>query len=192
MNASVCLFALSVQTLALMGSLEAASAASHWVIDPKKTHIAFEVDAVGFPRTHGEFSKFAGEVAVDFAHPERSRVEFRVDATSADAGSSSFSSYIRSDALLNATRFPIIGFVSKSVQKISERSVRITGSLTMLGVTGPLDVDVDVDASVEGAHKRLDFVARAKIDRLHFGMNSGYPIISREVDLLISSEAYES
>jgi polyisoprenoid-binding protein YceI len=167
-------------------------AASRWVIDPAKTHIDFVVDAVAFPRTHGEFGKFEGEIAVDFGHPERSRVEFHVDAASAEVGSPSFSSYVRSEALLNASHFPTIGFVSTSVKKIDERTVRVTGNLTMLGVTAPLDVDVDVEGRGDGSRKRLGFTAKAKIDRLNFGMTSGYPVISREIDLVISSEAYES
>jgi polyisoprenoid-binding protein YceI len=51
---------------------------------------------------------------------------------------------------------------------------------------------VDVEGRDDGPRKRLGFIAKAKIDRLKFGMTSGYPVISREVDLVISSEAYES
>ena len=182
-------FALS---WALTGTLTDAKAASRWVIDPARTHIDFVVDAVAFPRTHGEFSKFMGEIDVDFGHPERSRVEFHVDTASAEVGSASFSSYVRSEALLDAPHFPTIAFVSTSVKKLDERTVRVTGNLTMLGVTRPLDVDVDVEGKGEGPRKGLGFIAKAKIDRLDFGMTSGYPVISREVDLVISSEAYQS
>jgi polyisoprenoid-binding protein YceI len=185
-----------VQTFALSSALLVtpadSTAASRWVIDPARTHIGFTVDAAAFPQTHGEFTKFQGEIAIDFGDPERSRVEFHVDAASAEVGSASFSSYVRAEALLDARRFPTIGYVSTSVRKIDERTVRVTGELTMLGVTGPLDVDVDVEGRGDGSRKRLGFIAKAKIDRLNFGMTSGYPVISREIDLVISSEAYES
>jgi len=177
---------------ALLGAIADTTAASHWAIDPARTHIDFVVDAVAFPRTHGEFKKFTGGVAVDFDHPERSRIEFQVEAASAEVGSPSFSSYVRSEALLNAPQFPTIEFVSTSVRKIDERTVRVTGNLTLLGVVRPLDVEVDVQGGAGGSRKRLGFTAKAKIDRLDFGMTSGYPVISREVDLVISSEAYES
>jgi polyisoprenoid-binding protein YceI len=180
-----------VLSLAILGTLADTRAASRWVIDPTKTHIDFIVDAVAFPQTHGEFKKFKGEIDVDFGHPERSRVQFHVDTASAEVGSASFSSYLRSEALLDAPHFPTIGFVSTSVQKLNERSVRVTGNLTMLGVTRPLDVDVDVQGGAEGS-RNLRFIAKAKIDRLNFGMTSGYPVISRDVDLVISSEAFAS
>jgi polyisoprenoid-binding protein YceI len=82
--------------------------------------------------------------------------------------------------------------MSPRPRKIDERTVRVTGNLTLLGVTRLLDVEVDVEGRGEGSRKRLGFTAKARIDRLSFGMTSGYPVISREVDLVISSEAYES
>jgi polyisoprenoid-binding protein YceI len=177
---------------ALLGTIADTSAASRWAIDPARTHIDFVLDAVAFPQTHGEFRKFEGGIGVDFDHPERSQVEFHVDSASVEVGSPSFSAYVRSDALLNASHFPTIGFASTSVKKIDERMVRVTGNLTMLGVTHPIDVDVDVEGRAGSSRNRLRFIAKARIDRLDFGMNSGYPVISREVYLVISSEAYES
>ena len=192
MAARLCLLQAILFCCAFLATIADSTGASHWAIDPARTHIDFEIDAVAFPRTHGEFKKFSGGISVDFDHPERSRVEFHVDTASAEVGSLSFSSYVRSEALLNAPHFPTIEFVSTSVRKIDERTVRVTGNLTMLGVIRPLDVEVDVQGGADGSHKRLEFVAKARIDRLEFGMTSGYPVISRDVDLVISSEAYES
>ena len=83
-----------------------AVAAANWRIDPARTHIAFAIDAVGYPRTHGQFRQFAGRISVDFEHPERSSVSFQVQSQSVDVGSASFDDYLRSDAFLNSTRFP--------------------------------------------------------------------------------------
>jgi polyisoprenoid-binding protein YceI len=192
MTARLCLLQVILFCCAFLATIADSTAASHWAIDPARTHINFEIDAVAFPRTHGEFKKFSGGIAVDFDHPERSRVEFHVDAASAEVGSPEFSSYVRSEALLNAPHFPTIEFVSTSVRRIDERTVRVTGNLTMLGVIRPLDVEVDVQGGADGSRKRLGFVAKARIDRLDFGMTSGYPVIARDVDLVISSEAYQS
>jgi polyisoprenoid-binding protein YceI len=56
-------------------------------------------------------------------------------------------------------------------------------------VTKPIAVEVDVEREEAGGRPRLAFRAETKIDRLEFGMNSGYPLVSREVDLKISSAA---
>lgn len=164
---------------------------SNWAIDPARTHISFSVDAVGYPRTQGEFHRFDGRISVDFDHPAQSRVSFHVEAQSVDVGSASFSDYLRSEAFLNAARFNEIAFSSTAVEKIDEHMIRVTGDLTMLGVTKPLTVNVEVRRQAAQPRARLEFTARAKIDRLEFGMNSGFPVISRDVDLLVASEAAE-
>ena len=168
-----------------------ASPRSNWAIDPSRTHISFSIDAIGYPRTQGEFRRFDGHLSVDFDHPAQSRVSFRVQSQSVDVGSASFSDYLRSDAFLNASHFSEIVFSSTAVEKIDENDIRVTGDLTMLGVTRPLTVDVEVRRPDARSRARLEFTARAKIDRLEFGMNSGFPVISKDVDLVVASEAEE-
>jgi polyisoprenoid-binding protein YceI len=168
-----------------------AAALANWRIDPARTHIAFAIDAVGYPRTHGQFRQFAGRISVDLDHPDKSTVAFHVQSQSVDVGSPSFDDYLRSVAFLDAARFPSIDFVSRSVEKVGDHTVRVTGDLTLLGVTRPLSVDVEVQREASGGGKRLDFLAKTSIDRLAFGMNSGFPLVSRDVELVISSEAVE-
>ena len=132
----------------------------------------------------------AASISVDFDRPERSSVAFHVQAGSVDVGSASFSDYLRSAAFLDADRYPSIDFVSTSVQRVNDHMVRVSGDLTLLGVTKPLSVDVAVTRDAVG-RQRLDFQAETRIDRLEFGMNSGFPLVSREVRLVISSGASE-
>jgi len=168
-----------------------AVASANWRIDPSRTHIAFAIDAVGYPRTQGQFRQFAGRILVDLDHPDKSSVAFHVQSQSVDVGSSPFDDYLRSVAFLDAARFPSIDFVSSSVEKVDDHTVRVTGELTLLGVTRPLSVDVAVQREMSGGSARLAFSAKTSIDRLAFGMNSGFPLVSREVELVISSEAAE-
>jgi polyisoprenoid-binding protein YceI len=177
-------------TLAVLAKAHVpALAAANWRIDPARTHIAFAIDSVGYPRTRGQFRQFQGRISIDFAHPDRSSVAFHVQSQSVDVGSQSFDDYLRSVAFLDSGRFPSIDFVSSSVVKADDHTVRVTGDLTLLGVTRPLTVDVAVQR--EGSGQRLSFLAKTNIDRLAFGMNSGFPLVSRDVELVISSAAIE-
>jgi polyisoprenoid-binding protein YceI len=162
-----------------------------WDIDPNRTHIAFAIDAIGYPRTKGEFHHFQGRIAVDFERWEKSSVDFRVEAKSVDVGSETLSEYVRSLAFLDSARFPSIDFVSKTVEKVDDHTVRVSGELTLLGVTKPLVVDVEVRREPQGGRSRLAFLARTHIDRLEYGMNSGFPLVSRDIELVISSQATE-
>ena len=188
-----CGFARSVCAILTFGVLvqisTPAASAANWKIDPARTHIAFAIDLVGYPRTHGEFQRFDGRISVDLEHPRKSKVAFSVQSGSVNVGSSSFGDYLRSAAFLDSARFPSIDFVSNSVEKIDDHTVRVSGDLTMLGVTKPLSVNVAVRRESHGGATRLAFLAKTNIDRLDFGMNSGFPLVSRDVELVISSEA---
>lgn len=181
--------ACAIAALAVLQTMAAPASAAGWRIDPAQTTIGFSIDANGFPRTEGRFRRFEGRISVDFDHPDRSRVAFHVQSQSVDVGSASFSDYLRSAAFLDLADHPSIDFVSTSVEKINDHAVRVTGNLTLLGVTKPIAVEVAVEHEGAGGRSRLAFRARTKIDRLEFGMNSGYPLVSREVDLSIASAA---
>ena len=188
MTASVATMASAFLLLAsaALGGDGKADQHAAWRIDPARTHIGFVVDAVGFPRTQGEFHVFNGRLSIDFDRPAASRVAFTVRADSIEVGSSSFDDTLRGSNFLDAQRFPDIRFESTRVEKRDESTVDLIGDLTLLGVTRPLTVEVEVKR-LGGA--RISFVAHAHIDRLAYGMNSGFPIISRDVELTVSSEA---
>lgn len=162
-----------------------------WALDPSHTTIAFSIDAAGFPRTDGVFRQFDGTIGVDLKHPANSRVGFRVRSGSIDVSSDVLADLLRGRLFLDADRFADISFVSTSVEKLDERTVRVAGGLTMLGVTRPLTVDVEVRQLAARPRVRLGLTAKARIDRLAFGMREGYPLISKTVDLVVTSEAVE-
>jgi len=175
--------------LALVAATIPAQSRSSWKIDPSQTHVRFWVDAIGWPRTTGEFKSFEGRIEIDFDRPSRSRVDFRVAAKSVDVNSASLDDYLRSEVFLNVVRFPSMGFVSTSVEKRDEHLARVTGDLTMLGVTRPISLDVEVARELAATKQRVGFKATGVINRLGFGMNSGYPLISDAIHLTVTTEA---
>jgi polyisoprenoid-binding protein YceI len=182
-------FTRALLALALVAGTVAAHARSSWKIDPSQTHVRFWVDAIGWPRTIGEFKSFEGRIDIDFARPSRSRVDFRVAAKSVDANSASLNDYLRSEVFLNVANFPGMRFISTSVEKRDEQRARVTGDLTLLGVTRPISLDVEVARKLAGTNQRVGFKATGVINRLDFGMNSGYPLISDAIHLTVTTEA---
>ena len=96
---------------------------------------------------------------------------------------------MRSEVFFNVVRFPDMRFVSTSVEKRDEHHTRVTGDLTMLGVTRPISLDVEVARKLAGTNQRVGFKATGVINRLDFGMNSGYPLISDAIHLIVTTEA---
>jgi polyisoprenoid-binding protein YceI len=175
--------------LALIAATVAAQARSSWKIDPSRTHVRFWVDAIGWPRTAGEFKSFEGRIDIDIERPSLSRVDFRVAAKSVDANSATLDDYLRSEVFLNVASFPDMRFVSTSVEKRDEQHVMVTGDLTMLGVTRPISMDVEVARKLAAANQRIGFKATGVINRLDFGMNAGYPLIIDAIHLTVTTEA---
>jgi polyisoprenoid-binding protein YceI len=166
----------------------ALSAAETLRINPQKTRIIFEIDAVGWPTTKGAFKAFQGNINVDFKEPAKSAVSFVVQSGSVDAGSYSVTGFIKSESMLNTGAFPEMRFRSSSVEKLSESAVRVAGNMTFMGQTRPVSFQVDVDQR-QYAQKQLRFSARGTIKRSEFGFISGQPLIADDVRILVTTEA---
>jgi polyisoprenoid-binding protein YceI len=175
-------------TMCLDGA-QAATRAQSWRIDETQTWIGFKIDAVGFPTTHGHFSHYKGQILIDFDRPAKSYATFTVESASVDAGSPTFNNFIKSAALLNVERFPTMSFVSTQVEKLDSRTARVSGNMTMLGVSRPiaLTVNVETDPSVKG--RAIAFVAKGTIVRSEFDMKFGIPMIDDALEITVKTRA---
>jgi polyisoprenoid-binding protein YceI len=180
--------ALSLAVLLSAGT-RAAAPVQAWHIDEAHTSIDFKIDAVGFPTTRGHFSRYTGRILIDFAHPARSFTNFTVDSASVDVGSQTFNDFVRSAALLDVAEFPTLSFQSTQVDKLDPRTARVSGDLTMRGVSRPiaLKVDVETDPAVPG--RAVAFLATGIIARSNFGMNFGVPLIDDTLEMTVRTRA---
>jgi polyisoprenoid-binding protein YceI len=182
---------LAVATLALAaGSLvRAAMPVQGWRIDEEKTAIGFKIDAVGFPTTRGRFTHYSGRILLDFDHPAKSFTSFTVDSNSVELGSKTFNDFVKSAALLNVTRFPTLSFASTQVEKLDPRTARVTGDLTMLGVTKPVALTVTVETEPSGKRRVVAFAATATLKRSDYGMIFGIPLIDDALEITVKTRA---
>jgi polyisoprenoid-binding protein YceI len=166
-----------------------ATAAQGWRIDEAHTWIGFKIDAVGFPTTRGHFNHYSGKVLIDFDRPAKSFTSFTVDSTSVDLGSQAFNDFVKSSPLLNAEKYPTLSFISTQVEKLDSRTARVTGNLTMLGVTKPIVLTVNVDADRSAKGRAVAFVATGTITRSEFGMAFGAPLIDDALEITVKTRA---
>jgi polyisoprenoid-binding protein YceI len=180
-----------VCALAMMcfGSAQAASRAQSWRIDEAQTWIGFKIDATGFPTTHGHFAHYKGQVLIDFDRPAKSYTNFTVDSASVDVGSPSFNNFVKSAALLDVERFPTMSFVSTQVEKLESHTARVSGNLTMLGVSRPITLTVNVETDPSAKGRAIAFVAKGTIVRSEFGMKFGIPLIDDALEITVKTRA---
>ena len=180
--------ALAVAVLCSAGPYAAMSDQS-WRIDEAHTSIGFKINATGLPTTHGRFTRYAGRILIDFNRPAKSFTNFTVEAASVDVGSQSFNDFVKSAVLLDVARFPTLSFASTQVEKLDQRTARVTGNLTMLDVTKPitLTVNVENDPLVKG--RAVAFSATGTIKRSEFGMIFGIPLIDDVLEITVKTRA---
>jgi polyisoprenoid-binding protein YceI len=182
---------LAAVALALGGGLivQAAVSAQGWRIDAEKTAIGFKIDAVGFPTTRGRFTRYDGRILLDFDHPAKSFTSFTVDSSSVSLGSRAFDDFVKSAALLDVTRFPTLSFTSTEVEKLDPRTARVTGNLTMLGVTKPVALTVSVETEPSGKRRIVAFSATGTLKRSDYGMIFGIPLIDDALEITVKTRA---
>jgi polyisoprenoid-binding protein YceI len=172
----------------------AAVSAQSWRIDEAHTSIGFKIDAVGFPTTRGRFTRYTGDISIDFDRPAKSFTHFTVESESVDVGSSSYNDFVKSAALLNVALYPTMSFASTAVEKLDAHTARVTGNLTLLGVTRPVALTVNVDAGrmARGSEKGANavaFAATGTIKRSEFGMIFGVPLIDDALEITVKTRA---
>jgi polyisoprenoid-binding protein YceI len=171
------------------GGALAAMAAQSWRIDETHTSIGFKIDATGFPTTRGRFRHYTGRIAIDLDRPARSSTSFTVESASIDVGSQSYTDFVKSAALLHVAKFPTLSFASTQVEKVDPRTARVTGNLTMLGVTKPIALNVTVEPDPSAKGRLVAFSATGMIKRSDFGMIFGLPLIDDAIEITVKTRA---
>jgi polyisoprenoid-binding protein YceI len=91
--------------------------------------------------------------------------------------------------LLDADKFPTLSFSSTSVEKVDGRTARVTGDLTMLGVTKPVTLTVSVDNDGSTRSGIISFIAIGTIKRSDYGMVFGIPLIDDALEITVKTRA---
>jgi len=144
----------------------------------------------------GAFSKLSGTVEFDPNDLAQSRVEVNIEAGSVDTRNSGRDNDLRSANFFDVANYPAITFKSSKIEKAGEDKYRITGDLTLHGVTRQVVLDVDgptPEVQTQGRY-RMGASATTKINRKDFGINwsramdNGGVVVSDEVRINIDVE----
>lgn len=184
---------------ALILSLPAAAgAADTYKIDPDHVHAGFKIMHLGYSHLHGRFNKVAGSFAFDGKSADGAVVKVTIDTASLDTNHEKRDAHLKSPDFFNVLEFPEMTFTSTAVEPTGDRTAKVTGDLTLLGVTRPVTLAVTFNkASVHpfDGKKPADqqrflagFTATGTLKRSEFGMKYGIPAIADEVALEIDVE----
>ncbi|HEX4489500.1 MAG TPA: YceI family protein [Terriglobales bacterium] len=171
--------------------LPAAAQVQSWSIDPAHSAAQFSVRHMGISNVHGTFTKLSGKVDYDPADVSKTMIDATIEAASVDTRVEMRDNDLRSDHFFDAAKYPSITFKSKKVESAGTGKLKITGDLTIHGVTK--EVVLDVDGPTEPAkdpkgNLHVGVSGSTKINRKDFGVNGAAAMVGDEVPITLDLE----
>ncbi|MFC0152768.1 YceI family protein [Xanthomonas dyei] len=174
-------------------SLAASAAPVRYALDPVHTRVLFAVDHAGFSKALGTVSGSSGTLVFDPDDWAAARLDVTVPLHRADLGDAKWNQATLARNLLDAERFPDAHFVSTRVEASGENQAKVTGNLTLHGVTRPVTLDVTLNAlkrhPLPPFRRTAGFSATATLSRAEFGVDAWKSMIGDTVELRIEAEA---
>ncbi len=143
-----------------------------YAIDPVHSSLGFIVRQAIAGKVRGSFTEFAGMGYFDAGDPTQSHLELTIQAESIDTRNVRRDAHLRSNAYFGVAEHPEITFVSTAVERIDDSKHRVTGDLTIKGVTKPVSVDFELTHAADdssGDH-RIGFEGKAVVSRKDWGV----------------------
>ena len=168
-----------------------------WEMDPAHSSIQFKVRHMTVSSVKGDFSKFRGVVMIDDKDITQMKVEMAIEAASVNTGHAQRDDHLRGPDFLDVVKYPVITFSSSKLVKADGGKVKVTGNLTLHGVTREITVDVEgptAEVKDPGGNFRRGATATAKINRRDFGMtwnkvlDGGGLVVGDEVNIYVEVE----
>ncbi|MEG8176614.1 YceI family protein, partial [Xanthomonas hortorum pv. gardneri] len=174
-------------------SLAATAAPVRYALDPVHTRVLFAVEHAGFSKALGTVSGSSGTLVFDPDDWASARLDVNVPLHRADLGDAKWNEATLARNLLDAERFPDAHFVSTQVVASGETHAKVTGNLTLHGVTRPVTLDVTLNAlkrhPLPPFRRTAGFSATATLSRAEFGIDAWKSMIGDSVELRIEAEA---
>lgn len=180
-----------------MVSTQKQAATSVWTIDPAHSNVEFAVKHMMFTTVKGRFGGVDGKIELNENDLADSFVNVTIDVNSVDTRDEKRNAHLRSADFFDTEQFPEITFKSTKVESAGDDEFKVTGDLTIHGVTKPVVLDVEQTGRGKNpwGQEVIGFEATTKINRKDFGLNwnaaleSGGVLVSDDVKISIDIEA---
>jgi polyisoprenoid-binding protein YceI len=183
--------------LAAALSLPASAGTTTYQIDPRHSSAGFGVTHLMISTVRGEFHGVTGTVVVDDSDISKSSVTVTIDATTVDTREPDRDKHLKSDAFFDVAKYPAITFQSTKVERNNDGSLKITGDLTIRGITKTAVLSTTLPKSPikdPWGLQRTAVSASTKINRQDFGvawnqkLDSGGVVVGDDVNVTIDVE----
>jgi polyisoprenoid-binding protein YceI len=186
-------------TTAHTGTIEnhATTVTGHYQLDPAHSRLGFVARHAMVTKVRGQFTDFSGSLYLDEADPTRSTAEVTVQMRSVETGQPQRDEHLRNSDFFDVDAHPTMTFRSTGAERTGRDSYRLTGDLTIKGVTRAVTLDVEYNGLVRDpfGNDRAGFEARATINRKDWDLSwnvaleAGGFLVSDTIKILLEIQA---
>lgn len=168
-------------------------AAEKFIIDDQHSYLLWHIQHLGFSSQTGKWF-VKGFIVFDKNHPKNSHVEVNIPIADMITGIEALDKHLKGKDFFDVKKYPQAKFISNQITITGKDSAKITGMLTLHGITKPISLDVKLNKA--GKHpftkkNTLGFSATTTLKRADFGMNGSMSALSDAVNIDIAVEAQE-
>jgi polyisoprenoid-binding protein YceI len=168
-----------------------ASLTGTYDLDPTHSRIGFVARHAMVAKVRGSFNEFEGSGYFDREDPANSHLQLTIQTASIDTRNADRDGHLRGNDFFDMETYPQISFTSTSVERSGEDDYRVTGDLTIKGVTKPVTVDFEYTGSAVDPYQnlRVGFEGKTTINRKDWGVSwnaaleTGGVLVSEKVTL---------
>jgi polyisoprenoid-binding protein YceI len=162
-----------------------------YTLDPHHTMVLFSWSHFGFSHPTAELGLGQGTLTFDPQHPEQAKVEVTLPMSGLDTHVPALNEHLAKPDFFDATKYPQVTYKSTRVEPMGQDHYRVTGDLTVHGVTRPVVLDATLNKV--GKHpmsgkQSIGFDATGTLKRSDFGVSAYVPNVSDEISLHITTE----
>jgi polyisoprenoid-binding protein YceI len=183
--------------LAGMLSLPAFAGTTTWQIDPKHSSAQFAVTHLMISTVRGEFHQVNGTIVIDDADISRSSVNVTIDASTVDTREPDRDKHLMSSDFFDVAKYPTMTFKSARVEPAAPGKLKVTGDLTIRGVTKQVVLEVTAPKPAikdPWGLQRTAVSGSAKVNRQDFGvawnktLDAGGVVVGDDVNITLDVE----
>lgn len=176
-------------------SLSAQATPVTYRLDPNHTMVLFSWNHFGFSNPTADLGLGEGTVVFDEQHPAHSSVQVTLPLDKLDTHVSALDQHLKEADFFDASKYPTVTFKSTRVQPLGGHRFKVTGNLTVHGVTRPVVLDATLNKI--GLHPMtkapsIGFDATASLKRSDFGVGAYVPNVSDTISIHITTEGSAS
>ncbi len=178
-------------------ALPALASATTWNIDPDHSNVGFKVKHLMVSNVRGTFDKYTGVVEIDDKDISKSKVNVNIATPSINTGVQKRDEHLRSADFFDVVKYPTMTFVSRKVSQAGNGALKVTGDLTIHGITKEVVLDVEQlskESKDPWGNLRRGTSASTRISRADFGLTwnkaleTGGVVVGDEITITLEIE----